>query len=139
MNSSARNLFEGEVQAIRPGAVNDEVRLALPGGLPLVAVVTHDSVRALGLAVGGTAKALVKAPWVMVGCGPTVGLAAANQWRGEVCVLQVGPVQAEVAIRSATGATVHAVITAAAVRELGLTIGCEATAIIHASQVVLSA
>ncbi len=67
---SARNQFEGEVTALRPGPVNTEVELRLPGGGTLVAVVTQASARELGLVVGGRVTALVKPADVMLAVAP---------------------------------------------------------------------
>lgn len=64
---SARNRLAGRVERIVPGAVNSEVVLALPGGGRVAAVVTRDSVQALGLAPGATATALFKASSVILG------------------------------------------------------------------------
>ena len=64
MKVSARNVFNGRVSQVQAGAVNAEVVLTLPGGEQLVAVVTMESIRNLGIAVGKDAVALIKAPWV---------------------------------------------------------------------------
>lgn len=40
METSARNVFKGKVVAVRSGAVNDEVELAVDGGLTIVASIT---------------------------------------------------------------------------------------------------
>jgi molybdate transport system regulatory protein len=69
MNISARNIFTGTISALVNGAVNAEVELTLDGGDKLVAIVTESSVNSLDLAVGKTATALIKAPWVMVLAG----------------------------------------------------------------------
>jgi len=144
MKISARNQFQGQITAVVPGPVNAEVSLALPGGDNIVAVVTQASVKALGLAVGGRAIAIVKAPWVIVVAG---GLdddsggprfSARNQWGGIVTEVKRGPVNAEVAITLPGGAVVHAVITRDAVVDLGLAPGVPALAVIKASHVVLA-
>ncbi len=64
--TSARNRLCGIVERITTGAVNTEVVLALDGGARLAAVVTIESAQALGLAEGGRACALVKAPHVIL-------------------------------------------------------------------------
>ena len=51
---------------IHTGAVNDEVVIAIGGGHELVAIVTHDSVEKLGLAVGEQACAVFKASAVIL-------------------------------------------------------------------------
>ncbi|MBS5050518.1 MAG: TOBE domain-containing protein, partial [Desulfovibrionaceae bacterium] len=49
MQISARNTFCGKVGAVLPGAVNDEIEIILPGGEKIIAIVTRESVRNLGL------------------------------------------------------------------------------------------
>lgn len=63
---SARNRLWGSVQRIVDGPVNAEVTLALDGGRTACAVVTHDAVQALGLAVGVRACAAFKVSSVIL-------------------------------------------------------------------------
>ena len=63
---SARNRLTGTICALIPGAVNCEVKLLLPGGRTLSAVVTLDSVSELGLATGQPCTALIKASHVII-------------------------------------------------------------------------
>lgn len=140
MKISARNVFEGRITALALGPINAEVTLALAGGDQLVAVITQASVRELGLAVGGLASAIVKAPWVIVTTGDGgLRFSARNQLRGTVSAVKPGTINAEVAITLPGGTVVHAVVTQEAVVELGLAPGVPATAVIKASQVVLAA
>ena len=139
MKISARNVFEGRITALKPGAINAEVVLTLAGGDQLAAVVTMASVRELGLAVGGRASAIVKAPWVIVVTGPgRLPLSARNELLGQVSAVKPGAVNAEVAITLPGGTVVHAVVTQEAVAELGLAPGVPARAVIKASQVILA-
>lgn len=66
MDISARNTFQGQIKAIKPGTINAEVELTLASGETLVAIVTADSVRTLGLTVGGTATAIIKSSDVLL-------------------------------------------------------------------------
>jgi molybdate transport system regulatory protein len=66
MRLSARNQLWGEVQRIVDGPVNAEVTLDLGHGRTAVAVVTHDSVASLGLAIGVRAGAAFKASSVIL-------------------------------------------------------------------------
>lgn len=66
VRTTARNHLWGEITRISEGSVNAEVTLALPGGKTVCAVVTHDSVANLGLAVGGRACAVFKASTVIL-------------------------------------------------------------------------
>jgi molybdate transport system regulatory protein len=67
MKISARNQLKGTVAQITPGAVNAEVIFDLGGGQQLVAIVTNESVKTLGLAEGKSAYALIKASSILVG------------------------------------------------------------------------
>ena len=67
MRLSAKNVLEGTVKSILPGAVNAEVVLSLAGGAEVTSVVTKSSVETLGLKIGGKAYAVIKASSVMIG------------------------------------------------------------------------
>jgi len=64
---SARNQLEGTITEVKPGAVNTEVDIALPGGDKVAATVTNDSVETLGLRKGQVATAVFKAGAVILG------------------------------------------------------------------------
>lgn len=99
MKVSARNVFEGTVSAVQPGAVNAEVELTLAGGEKLVAVVTMTSLHNLGINVGKQAVALVKAPWVVLMTDAAgYRLSARNALEGEVVRIGDGAVNAEVVL-----------------------------------------
>lgn len=66
MKISARNVFKGKVAEVRPGRVNTEVAIDVPGGLRIVAMISKESEEKLGLKKGKTAYAVIKASSVMV-------------------------------------------------------------------------
>jgi len=66
MKISARNQMKGTIKAIHEGAVNSEIIIELPGGQEIVSIITKDSVKRLGLAVGGSVNAVIKASDVML-------------------------------------------------------------------------
>jgi len=139
MRTSARNALYGTVTAIAPGAVNDEVSLALPGAQTIVAIVTRESTGTLGLVPGAAAFALVKASSVVLIAGDGAGarLSARNQLRGVVSAVRRGAVSAEVALELAGGAVIVGVVTDSSVDALGLAPGAPATAAFKASSVIL--
>lgn len=63
---SARNRLSGTINGLTPGAVNTEVKLALPGGRTLGAIITNESAEELGLALGQPCTALIKASHVII-------------------------------------------------------------------------
>jgi molybdopterin-binding protein len=67
MKLSARNMLKGKVKQIKPGVVNTEVVIELPGGTEIVSIITKESADKLGLAVGKEAYAIIKASHVMIG------------------------------------------------------------------------
>jgi molybdopterin-binding protein len=67
MKLSARNQIKGKITRIHEGAVNAIVVIDIGGGNSLCATISLDSVKELGLKVGGDAYAVVKATSVMVG------------------------------------------------------------------------
>lgn len=143
VKTSARNQFYGTVSAIARGTVNDEVSLALPGGHTIVAVLTHESTEALGLAVGVAAFALIKASWVILlvagdgdGDAP-LNLSARNQLRGTVQSVKRGAVNSEVSLGLEGGAVITAVVTNGSVDMLDLQEGASAVAAFKASSVIL--
>ena len=139
MKTSARNQWVGTVSGIRAGVVNDEVELSLAGGTRLAAIVTRESTQALDLRLQKTVLALVKASAVLLAVDlQDAKLSARNQLHGTVRSVTPGAVNAEVAIETADGVAIVAVITQAAVRELGLAPGVPATALVKASDVILA-
>ncbi len=66
MKISARNVLQGKVKKIVPGAVNTEVVVELPGGIEVVSIITKSSAENLGLVVGKQVYAVVKASNVMI-------------------------------------------------------------------------
>lgn len=139
MNISARNIFKGKVAAIKAGALNSEIDLKTASGDMIVAMVTNDSVKTLGLAVGSDAAALVKASAVLVLTeGDGLKLSARNCLKGKIARITEGPVSAEISIALPGGHSVHATITHDASVEMGLKVGGEATAVFKASAVIVA-
>lgn len=138
LKTSARNHLSGTVVAVHPGAVNDTVELEVQGGQRLVATVTCESTRQLGLAPGREAIALIKASSVLVGVAdPALKLSARNQLVGTVGAVHRGAVNAEVSIDLAGGGVIVAIVTNGSVDALGLVEGHPVVAIIKASSIIL--
>ncbi|HET8871651.1 MAG TPA: TOBE domain-containing protein [Aquabacterium sp.] len=138
MKVSARNQFAGTVTAIKQGAVNDEIEIGLPSGQSIVAVLTSESTRNLGLQVGGPALAWVKSSSVVVMTGGgSVRLSARNQLTGAVVRLHAGAVHTEVVIDLGQGLSVAAVVTHESAMSMGLSEGVTATALFKASSVMV--
>ena len=67
MRLSAKNILKGKVKALTNGAVNSEVVIELPGGGEIVSIITKSSAENLGLKIGVTAYAIIKASNVIIG------------------------------------------------------------------------
>lgn len=138
MKISARNVFDGRVEAVKTGAINAEVDVLLPDGTRIVSTVTNDSVAELGLVAGKTVKALVKASSVLVLTdGESVRLSARNRLEGTVSAITEGQISTEVAVTLASGLTVYATITRDGAIALGLKTGMAAAAIFKAPSVII--
>jgi len=64
---SARNIFNGKVVKVVEGPVSAEVDLDIGTGNTLIAVITAESAKKLGLKAGDSAYAMIKASSVIVG------------------------------------------------------------------------
>lgn len=67
MKLSARNQLKGTVKEIQEGAVNGIVKLDIGGGNVICSTISMNAIAELGLKVGDTAYAVVKATSVMIG------------------------------------------------------------------------
>ena len=66
MKISARNKLHGTIVDVTKGATTAHVRIDLGGGAVVTASITNEAVDELGLKVGGTATAIIKASSVMI-------------------------------------------------------------------------
>lgn len=138
MKISARNQLLGTVSSHKIGAVNDEVELTLAGGARIVAIVTRESAELLGLKVGATAFALVKAPSVIIATDlDGARLSARNQLKGTISAVTPGAVNAEVVLDVGGGVSIAAIVTQSSLHALGLAPGDSATALFKASSVIV--
>ncbi len=139
MRVSARNVLFGKVSEVRKGAVNSEVLLALKGGEPLCAVITNQSVDALGLKPGVEAYAIVKASSVILGRDlHGAKVSARNVLCGTVDRILHGPVNAEVSVILPGGSVLAAVVTEESVKSLAFAKGEHACALVKASNVIIA-
>ena len=139
MKTSARNALRGVVEKVTDGAVNAEVVLNIGEGAEIVAVITRQSVEALGLAAGRPAIALIKSSFVILAKGAEpLRTSARNSLAGTVVRLERGAVNDEVTLDIGAGKTITATITHASAEALELAIGELATALIKASHVILA-
>jgi molybdopterin-binding protein len=66
MKLSARNQLKGKIVDVKKGATTSHVRLEIAPGQIITSSITNEAVDELGLKVGGTATAIIKASSVMI-------------------------------------------------------------------------
>jgi molybdopterin-binding protein len=66
MRLSARNQIKGKIVEVRKGATTSHVRVDIGNGNIVTSSITNEAVDQLGLKVGGTATAVIKASDVMI-------------------------------------------------------------------------
>ena len=134
MKLSARNQIAGKVVNVNEGAVNGIVTLAFDGG-QITGTISMNAIKELGLVPGKEAVAIIKATEVMIGLGEMV-LNARNKFKGTICRIDEGAVNAIVCMEIAGGHRISATISMNAVKELELAVGKEAVAVIKATSVM---
>jgi len=133
---SARNHFHGNVKEIRKGAVNGIVKLETPGGNAVSSTISLEAIEDLKLTEGKKACIFVKATEVML-ANENLKISARNQWKGTVKEIQEGTVNAIVKLEIEEGVTITSTISLESVKNLGLTVGAKAVAIVKSTSVIL--
>ena len=138
MQISAKNVFTGTVCEIVRDISVAQVVLQLKSGHKMTAVVSTDSVDALGLELGSSAYALVKASSVMIANNfQSLQISAKNRITGRITKITKSAVVGEVVLDIGAGETITATITDSSVRNLELKEGNEVCAIIKSTSVII--
>lgn len=138
MKTSARNQLFGKVVQVKIGAVNDEIVLEVAGGERIVATVTQESTKDLGLRVGAEVFALIKSSSVIIaGHSPDMKVSARNRLSGTITQVQTGSINSEVVIELAGGQSIVSVVTNESAVSLDLVVGAKVIGIFKASSVIL--
>ena len=95
------------------------------------------AIKELDLREGREAYAVVKATEVMIGIGE-MKLSARNKFPGTITGIEEGAVNGIVKMDVLGGNKLNATISMSAIRELGLSVGCEAVAVIKATSVMVA-
>jgi molybdate transport system regulatory protein len=139
MKTSARNQFFGIISQIQQGHIHAEVELSLKGEDKLIATVTTESLQRLGLSMGQEVYALIKAPAIfLMRADTTLQTSARNCVYGTVRHIHHDALSAEVTLALAGGNVLRAVITYAALVDLGIQTGENVLAAFKASSVILA-
>ena len=134
MRISARNQLFGQVVKVQEGAVNGMVTLEFADET-ITGTISMAAINELELVPGKKAIAIIKATEVMIGIGDMT-LSARNKITGIVSNINEGAVNAIVTLDIAGGNKISSTISMAAVKELGLTVGTKAVAVIKATSVM---
>lgn len=139
MKTSARNMFVGQISAIRDGMVLSEVELTTATGLKVVSVITKDSFDALGLTMGTTVIATVKAPWVvLVKEDQKLTTSARNKFHGVISKINRGKIAVDVVVDLPDGTQITSLITDESASGLDLKVGDNICALVKAFSVILT-
>ena len=139
MKTSARNMLQGTVESVVAGAVNSEVTLRLASGVAVYAIITNESVQALGLAPGKVASALIKSSWVILtSADEKIVTSARNRLCGVVSRIEKGMVNTEVILDLGFNASFVAMITNESQNLFNFSVGSPACALVKASHVILA-
>ncbi|WP_330177109.1 TOBE domain-containing protein [Streptomyces sp. NBC_01498] len=137
MQLSIRNQIPGTVTGVTPGEVMATVRVHLPGGQDIIAAVTLEAVRELGIGVGSAVRVLAKATEVSLATGPVEGLSIRNRLTGTLMEIVLGSGLANVKV-AVDDVELTAVVTREAVEELGLAPGTDVTLLIKSTEIALA-
>lgn len=139
MKTSARNMLQGKVESVVGGAVNSEVTLRLGSGVAVVAIVTNESVQALGLVPGKVASALIKSSWVILtSADEKIVTSARNRLCGVVSRIEKGMVNTEVILDLGFDTSFVAMITNESQNLFNFSVGSPACGLVKASHVILA-
>ncbi|MEZ0322986.1 MAG: molybdenum-dependent transcriptional regulator [Hydrogenothermaceae bacterium] len=135
MALSARNKILGKVVSVKIGTVSIEVEVEA-GGNRFIALITENAVRELELKPGDEVYIIFKASNVLLSTENGMKLSARNKIKGEVIEVIEGAVNAEVKIKAGDN-VITAIVTREAVKELGIDVNSEVTAIIKATDIII--
>ena len=137
MKTSARNEFKGSISEIKTGQVNSEVVLDMGEGHVLKALITHDAVEEMGLKIGESVYAIIKASFVIIAKDKPGKISTRNVLEARVAEIKKGMVNFEAKLSMGKN-TLTAVITEEAAEDLEIKEGDTVYALIKASSIILA-
>jgi molybdate transport system regulatory protein len=122
--TSARNSFAGRVTSIIKDQVMAEVLMQTEHGQDLCAVITTESLHALGLESGSPVTATIKAPLVAVhSCVPCSQDSRRNRLQGTISAVRTTPVITEISAQTCHGQNLCALVSTCTAHHLNLKSG----------------
>ena len=137
MKTSARNQLTGKIVELINGAVMTEVKVEVSESVHICATVTNEGKEALGLSIGDTVGAIVKASSIILSKSE-LKATARNNIKGIVSEVIKGAVNSEVKI-TVGSSTICAIVTNESIEDLSIAKGDIIYAIFKASSVILIA
>jgi len=135
MKTSARNQLSGKIVEFINGAVMTEVKVEVSDAVHICATVTNEGKEALGLSIGDTVGAIVKASSIILSKSE-LKATARNNIKGIVTEVIKGAVNSEVKI-AVGNSTICAIVTNESIDDLVIVKGDDIYAIFKASSVIL--
>jgi molybdopterin-binding protein len=137
--TSIRNQLLGTVVSIKPRMYHGEVTLQLRGGEQLLAVLTLESIKKLGLVEGSEAHILIRASHlIVVKAGAKLKFSAANCLCGTIVAFNPSRLSCEITLQLKGGDTLRTVVPKEAIDDLGLQIGEAVCGVFKATNVILA-
>lgn len=135
--SSARNAFFGKVAELSNCDIQSELLINTVGGQRIVAVVTNESVRRMGLAPGRLVTAEIKAPWITLVKGTLPEVSSANRLQGTVTAIRRGLINCEVTVKLSDGTEMCTISSTTSLERMGLAEGDQAWTLFDSTAVIL--
>jgi molybdate transport system regulatory protein len=135
MKTSARNQFNGKIVECNSGAVMTEITVEVSKEVHVCATVTNGGKESLGLKVGDSVGAIIKASSIILS-KTLLKATARNNIKGTVSEVIKGAINSEVKI-SVGSSTLCAVVTNESIDDLSIAKGDTIYAIFKASSVIL--
>jgi molybdate transport system regulatory protein len=137
MKTSARNQLQGSIAEIKSGQVNTEVIVDLGAEAKLTAVITNDAKDDMGLKVGDSVYAIIKASFVIIATEKPNKISTRNVLEVTVDDVVEGVVNAELKLKMGDHALMST-ITKEAADELQVKKGDTVYALIKANAIILA-
>lgn len=137
--TSIRNQLLGTVIEIKPRMYQGEVTLKLKGGDTLLAILTLDSIKKLGLTEGSEAHILIRARHlILVRTGSKLKFSTDNSLCGKVVDLHYARLSGEVVLEIKGGDLIKATVSQEAIDDLGIKVGDILCGVFKATSVILA-
>lgn len=135
MKTSARNQFNGKIVECNSGAVMTEITVEVSKEVHVCATVTNGGKESLGLKIGDSVGAIIKASSIILS-KTLLKATARNNIKGTVSEVIKGAVNSEVKI-TVGSSTLCAIVTNESIDDLSIAKGDTIYAIFKASSVIL--